>query len=89
MWGYDLPSVHLRTRCGQVGLSIMSAETHYLMACIFIGSLCWLEGLYLGRFGKSISPTAKVNRPVEIWKKGAGREEVRTSCARKCRAAYG
>ena len=43
---------------------------------IFIGVIVLVEGLYLTVFGKSISLSNRVNRRLDMMKKGAGREDV-------------
>ncbi|WP_147125697.1 type II secretion system F family protein [Shimia ponticola] len=43
---------------------------------IFIAVLVMVEGLYLTVFGKSISLNNRVNRRLELMKKGSGREQV-------------
>ena len=43
---------------------------------IFIGVLVLVEGLYLTVFGKSISLNNKINRRLDMMKKGQGREDV-------------
>jgi len=43
---------------------------------IFIGVLVLVEGLYLTVFGKAISLNNKINRRLDLMKKGAGREDV-------------
>ncbi|MEM1236094.1 MAG: type II secretion system F family protein [Pseudomonadota bacterium] len=43
---------------------------------IFIGVIVLVEGLYLTVFGKSISLNSRVNRRLDMMKKGAGREDV-------------
>ncbi|MEM1234441.1 MAG: pilus assembly protein TadB, partial [Pseudomonadota bacterium] len=43
---------------------------------IFIGVLVLVEGLYLTVFGKAISLNNKVNRRLDMMKKGQGREDV-------------
>ncbi len=43
---------------------------------VFIAVFALVEGIYLTVFGKSISLNNRVNRRLELLKKGAGREEV-------------
>ncbi|MEM6726885.1 MAG: type II secretion system F family protein [Pseudomonadota bacterium] len=43
---------------------------------IFIAVLALVEGLYLTVFGKAISLNSKVNRRLDMLKRGAGREDV-------------
>ena len=53
----------------------MSAEL-LLYGLIFVGVLALVEGLYLVVFGKSISLNTRVNRRLELMRKGDSREVV-------------